>query len=114
MPAQVTKTYQSNAGTNHLLSLTPDYAAAVGSDPTGGTPSKIKAKITKGNREFGIRPRGVRLSRTIGTAPDTFKKYAFLPVLTEADWNSATFADGATITVGAIDYVIVASIPEDY
>lgn len=114
MAVKTTVKYESNSGSLHSLLLDPDRASEAGTEPTGTEVSKIKAQISKTNKEFGLRPRGVRLARTIGTAPDTFKKYTFLPVLTPAEFNSATFALGATITIGTTNWVIVGAVEEDY
>lgn len=114
MAVKTTVKYESADGTIHSLLLDPLRAAQAGAEPVGGTVSKVKAQISKTNKEFGIRPRGVRLSRVIGTAPNTFKKYTFLPVLTETAWNSATYALGATITIDSVDWTVVSSVSEDY
>ena len=114
MPVLTDTKYEGNDAQIYKISLTPDYAAAAGTAPTGTITSNIRPKITKGDREFGVRPRGVRLVRTIGTAPDTFKKYAFLPVLTASEWASATYAPGVTVTIGTIDYTVASRINEDY
>lgn len=117
MVAKASSLYESDQGAFHSILLEPNTLAAAGTPPTPGTGvtvSNIKAKITKGNREFGIRPRGVLLSRTIGTAPDTFKKYKFLPVLTASDFNAPGFAIGGSITIDGVVWVIIAKRPEDY
>ena len=114
MAAFVDTLYESDAGVKHPIRLTPAYAAVAGSPPALPATSDINAKVTKSNREFGIRPRRVRLARTVGTAPDTFRRYATLAVLTLTDFNSATFAKGATITIDGIDYEIVAKQGEDF
>lgn len=114
MPAKTTTKYEANDGSIHALLLDPDRFAVAGTPPTGAIDSNIKAKISKGNREFGLRPRGVQLARVVGTAPDTFRKYAFLPVLTLTAFASATFAIGATITIDGTNWEVVAQVPEDY
>ena len=114
MVARADTKYEGNDASVHRILLTPEYAAAAGSPPTGAVDNDIRPKVSKTNGEFGLRPRGVRLSRTIGTAPDTFKKYAFLPVLTIANFNSPTFANGATVTIGSDTWTIVAKVAEDY
>ena len=114
MAAFIDTLYQSDAGVKHPIRLTPAYAAVAGSPPEQPATSDINAKVTKSNREFGIRPRRVRLARTVGTAPDTFRKYATLPVLTLTAFNSETFAKGATITIDEVEYDIVAKQGEDF
>ena len=114
MPARKTLKYQADSSEIHGLLLDPDRAAKAGTEPTGDVSSNIKCKVSKGNKEFGLRPRGVRLARIVGTDPDTFRKYSFLPVLTAAAFGSATFAVGATITIGGVDWEVAAKVAEDY
>lgn len=106
--------YEADSGEIHLIRLTPEYAAAAGSPPAGPATSDIIAKVSKGNKEFGIRPRQVRLSRTVGTGADAFRRYASLAVLTPTAFNSATFAKGATVTIDGIDYNVIAKMGEDF
>ena len=114
MPANTRTKYESDDGAIYALTLKPYTAAAAGTAPTGTVTSPIKAKVSKGNKSYGIRPRGVTLSRTLGTAPDTFTKTSFLPVLTPTAFASSAFALGAQITVNSIAWTVVAKRPEDY
>ncbi len=114
MVARTRTKYESDEGGIYALLLSPDYAAKAGTAPGGTVTSPIKAKVTKSSREYGIRPRGVTLSRVLGTAPETFTKSAFLPVLTPAAFSSATFALDAKITIGGIEWTIVGKRGEDY
>lgn len=106
--------YESNDSTVYSLQLTPDFATAAGTEPTGGVSSDVKPKISKSNKEHGIRPRGVRLVRTVGTAPDECKKYTFLPVLTQVEWLSGAYAPGAAINIGTTAWEVSSRIQEDY
>jgi len=113
--ANRTKTkYEANSGSIHPISLTTDYAAQAGTPPGGAIDSDIKVKVSKTNREHGIRPRGVRLYRQIGTPPNAFIRYGFLPVLTETAWNGAGFAPEADITIGSVDWKVLSRQAEDY
>ena len=114
MPARTRTKYESDDAAVYAITLTPDYAAKAGTAPTGTVTSPIKAKVSKSSRSYGIRPRGVTLSRTLGTAPDTFTKTTFLPVLTATAFASATFSLGATITIGSTAWTVVGKRPEDY
>lgn len=93
--------------------MTPERFAAAGDEPAGDALDAY-VKSSKGNREFGIRPRGVKLYRTLGTSPNTFKKYSFLPVLTAADFGSDTYAPGATVTIDSVEWTVAARRDEDY
>lgn len=114
MVTRVEVKYEGNNGTVYQLQLSPDFAIAAGTEPAGGVGSDVKPKITKSEREFGIRPRGVRLVRTVGTAPDTFRKYAFLPVLTPVEWASGAYSRGAAVNVGTTAYTVSSRIDEDF
>ena len=106
--------YEAENQVVHGLLLDPDRAAVAGAEPAGAIGSPIRASVSKGNREHGLRPRGVRLVRTIGTAPDTFKRYSFLPVLTITAYASAAFNVGTVIQIDGIDWTISAKVGEDY
>lgn len=106
--------YQADDGSVHLINLSAARMAAAGAQPAGAIDDSVIAKVSKSNREYGLRPRGVTLSRTLGTAPDTFTKTSFLPVLTEAEFNSAAFAIGGSITIGTIAWEIIVKRPEDF
>lgn len=112
--ATVPTLYESNDGDVHAMRLDSARLAVAGPAPTGSATSNIKATVSKTNRTHGIRPRGVRLARTIGTAPDTATKYAFLPVLTPGAYAGAGFQLGASITYGGFTWTIVARVEEDY
>jgi len=114
MPVLTNTKYEGNDGQIYSIKLTADYASAAGDPPAGGVTTDIKPKISKTNREHGIRPRGARLVRTIGTEPDTFKKYTFLPVLTLTAWSSAAYSPGTAINVGTVAYTVISRIGEDY
>lgn len=113
MASRVRTKYESNGGDIHPISLTTDYAAAAGTAPTGAISNDIQVKVTKTNREFGLRPRGVRLYRTVGTAPNTFNRYAFLPVLTEAVWEGNTFNPETEKTIGTVTWKVLKRVAED-
>lgn len=114
MPARTRTKYESDDSEVYAILMSPDYAAKAGTAPTGAVTSPIKVKISKGNREYGLRPRGVTLARTIGTAPDTFTKTTFLPVLTQSAFSSAAFALDAKISIGSIEWTVVGKRGEDY
>lgn len=106
--------YESDDGVIHPIRMDSDRIAAAGTAPTGAITSNAYAKISKTNREFGIRPRGVRLVRTLGTAPLTFKRYTFLPVLTATAWDGDGFDPGATVTVDGVAWTVAGRVPEDF
>lgn len=113
MAARTRTKYESNGGDIHPISLTAAYAAAAGTAPAGAISNDIQVKVSKTNREFGLRPRGVRLYRTLGTAPNTFVRYAFLPVLTETAWDGNGFNPETEITINSISWKVLKRVPED-
>lgn len=106
--------YESDEGTVHKIRLTSKALAAAGTPPAGAINHGLQVKVSKTTREFGIKPRGVRIAKSFGTAPDTFIKYRFLPVLTIANFSTAAFALGATITYDGASWEVVSRMPEDY
>lgn len=114
MAAQVRTKYQGDDNTVYAMRLSPPFSEKAGTAPTGAVTSPIKAKVTKSTKEFGLRPRGVTLARTVGTAPDTFVKTTFLPVLTLTAFGTAAFALAAKITIDGVEWEVVSRRAEDY
>lgn len=61
-------------------------------------------------RKFGIHPRGLVLSRIVGTAPNTFTKQSFLAAPTLAAYSAASV--GSTLSIGANAWTISGKRPE--
>lgn len=106
--------YEANNGEIYGIRLETLTAGAAGGAPAGAVTQPQNVQVSKGNREFGIRPRGVRLKRNAGTALVPSYRYKFLPVLTIAGAALAGFQKGATIQIGGTDWDVTAIIPEDY
>jgi hypothetical protein len=106
--------YESDSGTIHEINLSEERLAEAGTPPAGAIDSLINVKVSKTNREYGIRPRRVLLTRTIGTAPNQFTRRSTLPVLTPTAFALPAFAKGATITIGAIDWTVADKEGEDF
>lgn len=104
--------YQADDDTIHPIRLsTVDYAAA-GTPPSGAISSSISAEVSSSRRTLGLHPRYVLLSRTRGTAPDTFSVYKRLVVLTSTAFNSTAFAKNATVTVDGVSWTVSDRTPE--
>jgi len=114
MAALVDTKYEDDRDRIHKLRLTASFAAVAGTEPTAAVNSDIRAQVSKTKKEFGLRPRGVRLARTVGTGSNTFRKYAFLPLRSKADATSATYAENETVTIASVQWKIVAKVAEDY
>lgn len=114
MVARNSYKYEADAGSIHLMKLTPAIGGAGGTEPTGAVNSKIRPKLSKSNAEFGIRPRFVVAGLTVGTAPNTFTKYKRVPVFTATSFASAAYQPGATLAIDTVDHEIISAYPEDF
>lgn len=114
MAVYIRTKYEDDQGVIHPIRLSPEIAAEAGTEPTAAVGSNIKAKVSKGNREFGLRPRGRRLARLVGTGNDAFYKYSFLPLRSIADNAGTSYAIGETIEIGGVSWQIIEEIKEDY
>lgn len=110
MPFTRTK-YEADSGEIHPIRLDDDRLSAAGTPPAGDITNDASVKISKSRREFGIRPRGVSLVRTRGSAPNQFKVYTFVPCLTETYYDG--LAKGDSITVDSVSWEVANKIPED-
>lgn len=106
--------YEDDKGIVHPIRISSAFYTAAGTPPTGDIDSEIKAKIYKSDREFGLGCRGARLARVVGTAPNTFAKYSFVPILTASQYNTGTFVTGGTVTINSVEWTIISLKPEDY
>jgi len=106
--------YQSDEDTIHTIRLSTARLAAAGTAPTAAVNSEINVKVSKSNREFGIRPRGVTLQKPVNPSATDKISYAFLPVLTPTAFDSDAFKKDATVTIGTVQWKIIARKPEDY
>jgi hypothetical protein len=105
--AFTTYAYISDSEDSFRIKLTAETAAAGGfTDTTGLSSQSPYVKVSKGNREFGLRPRGVRLSReAIGTVS------RFLPVATNDQVES--LVSQGTVTIGGETWTVTSAQPED-
>lgn len=106
--------YEADNGTVHRIRISADRLAKAGTVPAGAIDSPISVKISKSNRETGLRPRGVRLTRPLNPTATDKIYYSFLPVLTAAGLEAAAFSIGATIQIGSTDWKVLAKVNEDY
>lgn len=99
--------YTSDDGDQKPIRLEAETADA-GSFPAGtGLDDRDFVKVSKGNREFGMRPRGVRLRRR---ASDGIR-YKFLPIATTAAFDAILSA--GTVTIGGTAWNVTSPVPED-
>ena len=108
--AFVDRAYASDQGFVCLIRQSDQEAAASGAG--GGTVDAPFHCLCSGSRRrFGIHARGVRLTRTLGTAPNTFTRSSFLAFPTAAAWNAATV--GGDITIGSVSWTVSSKVPEE-
>lgn len=93
----VTTKYEDDQGLIHPIRVQPEGAAINGTPPAGNIDTNVSAQVGGSRRSYGCHARGVRLVRTVGTAPNTFKRYNFYPVLTPTAFGSITKGQEFTI-----------------
>lgn len=79
---------------------------------TTGFTVKGTLRSSQGNRQFGIKPRYLRLSRKGGAAPFIKTLYTNLPVLLPADFDA--FVEKSDIVVDGNTYKILKKVNERY
>jgi hypothetical protein len=110
--AFVNTNYETNDGTIMRIRMDEDTLSAAGAAASGPAQLGAFVKISKTDREFGVRPRCIVLKRTVGTGDDSFSKYRRVPVLTQADYDGRV--ENSTVTVGGQTWTIGSKLPEDY
>lgn len=105
--------YENDDGGIHTIRLSAARGAVAGTPPAGAVTEDVSVQVSRGAREYGLRPRGVVLTRLIGTAPDQFTRRSFLPVLTKTAYESEAFAKEKTLTIGSVTWTIADKKDED-
>lgn len=113
------KKYQSDLLTVHPIRLGRYNAAvAANTEPEGEIDSVVRVKVSKSNREFGIRPRSVGLTRTIeaedGEETRIVTLRSKLPILTKDVFDGETMSIGTEVTVNEVVWTIASKNAEDY
>lgn len=112
MPAMVHTRYLADSGAIHPIRLRYNTAAIVGADAPGSSvTSSIQVKVSKSKRQFGLRPRGIQIGRSLVSGDITQIEYAFLPVLTPAALNGYKKED--TISYNGATWRVVSIVPEN-
>lgn len=79
--------YQSESGAVYKMRVSDDKLGLAGEDAITAAVTDPNVDVYaggQGRKRHGIHARGVRMSTTVGTAPNTFKKYVFVPCATKA------------------------------
>jgi len=107
MPFKFRK-YETDAGTIGRIRISDASAAALANaEPAGAVddPNVFAFASNPGSkRKKQLNARGVKLGRTVGTAPNTFTRYTFLPILTKARLDA--IAIDATVTLNGNEYTV--------
>lgn len=79
--------------------------------PTGAVTGKVSAKITGGNREYGVKCRAVSV-RWTGTVPDGYEptETLRLPILQKAMYDGITPGSTGTYLGSAVE--VIGKLPE--
>lgn len=104
--------YQLKNSQIMLIRMSDEEAAATSPEPTGAVTLPAHVQNSGSRRAFGVHPRGIILSREVGTAPDTFNKTKFLALLTEAAIGSTGYTVGSTITIDGTAWEVKSEVPE--
>lgn len=112
----VIRFYEADSGDIHLIKSQPESAIfSIGGSPNtlpaGPATSNFWAETSKGNKEYGLRPRKVRI-RWTGTPPTGYQENAVLsvPVYQSSVYNGATILSTGTY-LGA-PCQVVGKLPE--
>lgn len=108
--------YESNNGDIHPIrvqpeTLTAQFGSTANSAPAGAINNPISARVSNGNRQFGLKPRTATI--TFGASPPTGYKaeaYIRIPILQESLWN--TLSNGTTLTYLGSAATVVGTSPE--
>ena len=109
--------YEANDGDIHPIRVQPEtltatVGGAANAAPTGAVDNSISAKVSRGNRGFGLRPRFVTFAWNEGAAPSGYDDRTLqrLPILTESVWDGIEVNDPVSYLGGT--GVVVSKSPE--
>lgn len=105
--------YTADNGLVHPIRLSDKVAAAqlpTAASPGGPYDSLISADVQNSNREIGLRPRKVRLSRRAGTAPNEKVYYNTMPVCVPA--GVAALVAAGTVNIGGVTWNVDGAVAE--
>lgn len=104
--------YQSDSGTIHSMRLSQAKLSVAGTPPTGDINSPLRATVSRKSRSYGLRPRGIVISRVVtsGTISKTFT--AFLPQLTPTAFNDEDAQLGAEVAYKGNNWIVTAKVAE--
>lgn len=108
--------YLADNGDTHPIRVQPEtvaagYGSTTNTAPTSAIDNPISARVSGGNRAFGLKPRSVTMVFET-TAPTGYKlnSYIRIPILQPTLWN--TIATGDSITYLGQTATVVGKSPE--
>jgi hypothetical protein len=108
------KKYETDAGTIVRIRISVEGSTAAGNVEPAGAIDDAKIFAFASNpgskRKKALNARGVILGRTVGTAPDTFVRRTFLPILTRARLDAIVV--NSAVTIGGKEYTVKDKISE--
>lgn len=111
--------YQTDNGSifNVLLDDSSGAATFVGSEPTGSYTENMTVRVSKNNKEVGISPRTVLLTRTINSGAadancliQVGERYKRIPIPTKTRWDA--IALNSDVTIGGQTYKVTKKLGE--
>lgn len=105
----VNTSYESDAGFVCLLRMSKEESLAT-TLSTAAVTEPFHCLNSGSVKKFGVHPRGVVLTRKVGTPPNEFNKGSFLVYPTPAGY--AAVAVGSKITVGTTEWTVSKKRPE--
>lgn len=112
MAALSSTKYQDDSGSIHPIYMSLAKITASSVAPTGDINAKGRAIIGGSRKKAGLHARGVRIKRTLGTAPLQFQRYAFIPVLTAAALATPAYQEGSDIDYNGQTWTVTESVGE--
>ena len=103
--------YETNDGLILPIRIQPEtLTVAENVEPGGGADGPF-VKVSGSKRSYGVHPRKITLSRSVGAADyGSAKAYARVVILTSAAWAAAVI--GATVAYAGVDWVIASKTAE--
>ena len=107
-----TTKYSDNTGIIYPMRLSTARKAAAGTEPSGAITGFFEVKVSRSSKGFGLKPRGVKLSRPVAPAATDKIYYSFLPLRSETNASDPKYAKGATVAIGGVNWLVTGLVNE--
>ena len=104
--AFTTTKYETDNGTIINVSMSEGELTAAGAAPAAAVDLNITAYNSGSKRRHGCHTRRVLLERTLGTAPDTFKKTKEITVLQKSVFDSTAYDNQTAFTIDGVAWTV--------